>query len=159
MRRNVLCFVTGALVALAVVLLVRSGGGHGTGAHPSAARTTATTPVLVGGAPRSLKLHTQRRPRRHRTTAKRSARSATTATHGTRTPPAPAASGSAHPPTPTHTAPAPAPTQTTPADDGSADAAPPDGAGAQTPPTGEGTSTGSVTIPNPATPDASVGTP
>lgn len=180
-RRNLLCFVTGALLALAVVLLMREGDDGTPNARavtnpPAATATTSTTP-------RSVRLFRQEHParRRHPTATSSGAPTATGTTAATGQPTAGTAriapSGTTkRRSTPTKTTPADdvaLPTDDPAATDPSADTGSGDATGGQTTtpaPTDSSATTGTgdqtasdatgnsgVTIPNPATPDTSVG--
>jgi hypothetical protein len=172
LRRNLLFFVTGALVALAAVLAVRAGDDGRTAAGPAPAATTPATTQRQAPIARSVKL------RRERTRRDRAARRGAGATgggaaavtaRGTGRSPAGRGGGSSGPSRTTETTPAD-PAGAPPADAGPEETpgAPGDGATATEPAPGDaGTGSGdapvdggtSVTLPNPATPDASVGQP
>jgi hypothetical protein len=165
LRRHLLFFVTGALLALAVVLVVRAGDD---GSAAGSAVSTSTSPSAVTSVARSVRLRSHRHVLRghHRT--------------GTSSTKAPATAGAAVGPTggsarPSSggagTEPSPGigtvprePTATVP--DDSTQTVPGDGGQTTEPPSDPQTSTGAatppvdssagVTIPNPATPDASV---
>lgn len=159
MRRNLLAFLAGALIALAVVLITRSPGG---GTDPAAA--VSTTPGQAASGVRAVRL--PRAPARHHR-PRASAPASGTPDRATAAAPAPAQSRTPAssgrpapgPSVPTTTTPAP-PVETVPTDGGGTATTPGDGAasGTGTPGTSTGPS-GVTTIPNPATPDASVGQP
>jgi hypothetical protein len=177
-RRNLLFFATGALVALAVVLLVREGD-DAPAQRSGVAATTRTAAETAAPAPtRSVKLHgAHPRLRGHKGASATGGGAAATTTGqagaaaprpgGTSAAPVPHRSGAGGRATRT------TPTPTVPADPAPADPAPDQGAtgdaGQTTEPAapadpatgGDDAATGGagVTIPNPATPDASVGQP
>jgi hypothetical protein len=161
MRRNLLAFLAGALIALAVVLITRSPGG---GTDPAAA--VSTTPGQAASGVRAVRL--PRAPARHHrrrapapasgTPDRATAASPAPSQSGTPASSGPPARGPSVPPT---TTPAP-PVDTVPTDGGGTATTPADGTGTSTGTGTPGTSTGPsgvTTIPNPATPDASVGQP
>jgi len=162
MRRNLLFFVTGALLALAAVLLVRSAD-DGTATPPA---QTATTPAQQEAARRVRSVRLARQHRAHRTRHTTSTTPAATGadrpgtTAGAAVPRAPARGA------PTKTATVPQddePPASTEPDDPTATDPGTDAPGGDTTGDGDGTTTPGdsgnpgVTIPNPATPDASVG--
>ncbi|MDX6727041.1 MAG: hypothetical protein QOK49_1846 [Baekduia sp.] len=162
MRRNLLFFLTGALLALAAVLVLRSGD-----AGPPAQPAAATVQKVGDRAVRSVRV-IPRTPTRHR----RKRASAPGGSAPATTPAAPAQRATGPAPTPATRARAtPAQPATTPAPTLPADTVPGEGGGgAQTTPaptptpsdqtaTTGGNGGGAVTIPNQATPDASVGRP
>jgi hypothetical protein len=168
LRRHLLFFVTGALLALAAVLVVRAGDDG-----PSASAVTATTPAATPVA-RSVRLRTHRRaPHGHhksatatappsKAPARGSAASGSTGATGGGARPGPAGSG-IEPSPGTGTVPDDDPTGTVP--DGGPTGTVPDGGTGTVPDRGDQTAqspadgSAGVTIPNPATPDASVGAP
>lgn len=151
MRRNVLAFFTGALIALAGVLVVREAGSSArgsttgvTGPAPSTATTTAARPIDV-------RLH-RRRPAHRRPRRVTPAPSTTAVAARPAARPTPSlARAPASTPRPhhaqTHTTP-PTPEEPVPGDGDT-----------PTPPQQPPATTPAVTIPDAATPDASVGQP
>ena len=154
MRRNLLFFITGGLLALAAVLLIRSGD-DGPGA--SAARTTPDAPALVGTStsPRSVRLRPHRRPQRHRPRAAAPRTAAPARPAGPATGTAAGRGAAPHPAARTTTQTTPPTTGDSPADTSTTPAPPPADGPAGTTPQGAQP----VTIPNQATPDASVAAP
>jgi hypothetical protein len=168
MRRNLLAFLAGALIALAAVLIARSPDG---GTDPAGA--VSTSPGQAPSGVRAVRL--PRAPARHHrrrapapasgTPDRATAASPAPSQSGTPASSGPPARGPSVPPT---TTPAP-PVDTVPTDGGGTTTTPADGAGSGSgagtgtgTPNTPGTSTGPsgvTTIPNPATPDASVGQP
>lgn len=166
LRRHLLFFVTGALLALAAVLIVRAGDDGSAAGSAGRPGSGSTSTLTVSPVPRSVQLRTHRRVLRgHRRAASSAPSSKVT---GPATPPR-ATGGSARPSTGgAGTEPRPGtgtvPASTVPGD--TTETVPGDGGQTTEPPAGTGTSTGAgtpppepsagVTIPNPATPDASV---
>ncbi|QEC47167.1 hypothetical protein FSW04_05895 [Baekduia soli] len=158
MRRNLLAFLVGAAATLAVVLATRPDAGA-----PASAPATATVRTAPQAA-RAVRLPRHRDRLRHRRT---STGAMGTPDRATAAVPAPPARGAGAAP---RTTPRPSTTPaTTPATvpsggdggTGTTTTGPPDGPA--TTPSSQGAATtpqgGTLTIPNPATPDASVGPP
>jgi hypothetical protein len=162
MRRNLLCFVTGAVVTLAVVLLVRSGNDR---PQPSAASTPPAATTAAGEPTPNVKLRGHHAsPHGHRgasTTAGASAPSAggATTSHAAATPASKPSKPRGTDTTPTvpqdDTPTVPDDGTTPPTDTGTTPPAGDDGSGASATPNTDPP----VTIPNQSTPDSSVGGP
>jgi hypothetical protein len=168
LRRHLLFFVTGALLALAVVLVVRAGDD---GSATGSAVSTSTSPSAAGSAgtvSRSVRLRSHRHVLRgHHPTETSSTKAPATAgaaAGGTGGSARPGGGGAGTEPSPGIGTVPHDPAATVP--DDSTETVPGDGGQTTEPPADPQTSTGTatppaesgagVTIPNPATPDASV---